>query len=80
MATKRRTKKAPDTETTTDTEKMSPEEYRAYLAKINREAPNELERRRSIGEIIKKNAEKRDVGDFDSTKVLRLMRDGKLDY
>lgn len=62
------------------TDEMSDEEYAAFLAKINHEAPNEAERRRRIGEIIKRNAERRDVGDFDSTAVLRLMRDGKLDY
>lgn len=66
--------------TRSKTEKMTPDEYRAYLEKINLEAPSEAERRRRIGEIIKRHAKECDVGDFDSTAVLRLMRDGKLDY
>lgn len=60
-------------------EKMTLEKYRAYLAKINLVSTNEEERRRLIGEIIKRNANKRDVGDFNSTVMLRMLRDGKRD-
>ncbi len=60
-------------------EDVTIEEYRAMLTKINREAPNEAERRRRIGAVITKNAKKRDAGDFDSTATLRMLRDGKLD-
>ncbi len=74
MVTKARKKNV-----TPDTERMTPEEYEAYLEKINREAPNELERLRRIGEIIKRHAVKRDMGDFDSTAIVRLMRDGLID-
>jgi len=59
---------------------MTVEEYRALLARIRKEARTPSEARRRILEIVAERAKKRDVGDFDSGKVLRSLREGEISY
>jgi len=59
---------------------MRVEEYRALLARIRNGARTRGEARRRILEIVAEKAKKRDVGDFDSGKVLRNMREGEISY